>query len=73
MQRSHEVGADLSRRDDIRKGTYVSRALHGMNGIAEAVRLIRGDSVNQPEKIENVLATAGTAVPTSALLLSQDR
>jgi len=47
--------------------------IHGMNGIAEAVRLIRGDSVNQPETIENVLATAGTAVPTSALLLSQDR
>jgi acetyl-CoA acetyltransferase len=46
--------------------------IHGMNGIAEAVRLIRGDSVNQPEKIQNVLATAGTAVPTSALLLSKD-
>ena len=47
--------------------------IHGMNGIAEAVRLVRGDSVNQPETIQNVLATAGTAVPTSALLLSKDR
>ena len=46
--------------------------IHGMNGIAEGARLIRGDSVNQPEKVDNVIVTAGTAVPTSALLLSKD-
>lgn len=45
--------------------------LHGMNGIAEGVRQIRGTSVNQVDGVENVLVTAGTAVPTSALLLSQ--
>ena len=43
--------------------------LHGVNGIAEAVRLIRGTSVNQPDNVANVLVTAGTAVPTSGLLL----
>jgi len=45
--------------------------LHGMNGIAEAVRLVRGTSVNQPPRVENVLVTAGTGVPTSGLLLGR--
>ncbi len=43
--------------------------LHGMNGIAEAVRLVRGTSVNQPEHVRNVVVTAGTGVPTSGLVL----
>ena len=45
--------------------------IHGMNGIAEAVRQIRGLSVNQVPDVENVLVTAGTAVPTSGLILTQ--
>jgi hypothetical protein len=44
-----------------------------MNGIAEGARLIRGTSVNQVPNVENVLVTSGTAVPTSALILSRDR
>ncbi len=48
--------------------------LHGMNGIAEGVRLVRGTSVNQPPKqVDTVLVTAGTGVPTSGLLLGGDR
>ncbi|KRF21220.1 lipid-transfer protein [Nocardioides sp. Soil797] len=43
--------------------------LHGMNGIAEGVRLVRGTSVNQPGTVENTIVTAGTGVPTSALVL----
>lgn len=43
--------------------------LHGMNGIAEAVRQLRGTSVNQVEGAEHVLVTAGTGVPTSGLIL----
>jgi len=43
--------------------------IHGMNGIAEGVRLVRGTSTNQPPAVEHVLVTAGTMVPTSALLL----
>ncbi|HTW18443.1 MAG TPA: lipid-transfer protein [Nocardioides sp.] len=43
--------------------------LHGMNGIAEAVRLVRGTSVNQPHEVGNVVVTAGTGVPTSGLVL----
>jgi acetyl-CoA acetyltransferase len=45
--------------------------IHGMNGIAEGVRQVRGSAVNQVAKVENVLVTAGTAVPTSALILSR--
>jgi acetyl-CoA acetyltransferase len=47
--------------------------LHGMNGIAEAVRQVRGTSVNQVAGAEHVLVTAGTGVPTSALILGADR
>ncbi len=45
--------------------------IHGMNGITEAVRQIRGTSLNQVASVENVLVTAGTGVPTSGLILSQ--
>jgi len=45
--------------------------IHGMNGIAEGVRLIRGTSYNQPPDVEHVLVTAGTMVPTSALILGK--
>jgi len=44
--------------------------IHGMNGIAEAVRQVRGDSVNQVDDVRHVLVTAGTGVPTSGLILS---
>jgi len=48
--------------------------LHGVNGIAEGVRLIRGTSVNQPAKpVDNVLVTGGSPVPHSAIVLSSDR
>lgn len=47
--------------------------LHGMNGIAEGVRQVRGTSVNQVDSVENVLVTAGTGVPTSGLILGTDR
>ncbi|MFE6737430.1 lipid-transfer protein [Streptomyces tubercidicus] len=43
--------------------------LHGMNGIAEAVRQLRGTSVNQAGTPAHVLVTAGTGVPTSGLIL----
>ncbi|GAA2064028.1 lipid-transfer protein [Streptomyces albiaxialis] len=46
--------------------------LHGMNGIAEAVRQLRGTSVNQVRGAERVLVTAGTGVPTSGLVLASD-
>jgi len=46
--------------------------VHGMNGIAEAVRQIRGTSVNQQPNVDHVLVTAGAGVPTSGLILGRD-
>ena len=43
--------------------------IHGMNGIAEGVRQVRGTSVNQIADVRNVVVTAGTGVPTSGLIL----
>jgi acetyl-CoA acetyltransferase len=45
--------------------------IHGMNGITEAVRQIRGTSCNQVAGVEHVLVTAGTGVPTSGLILAK--
>ncbi|GAB3457453.1 lipid-transfer protein [Actinophytocola sediminis] len=44
--------------------------LHGMNGITEAVRQLRGTAANQVRDVDHVLVTAGTGVPTSGLVLS---
>ena len=43
-----------------------------MNGIAEAVRQLRGTSVNQLPDVPHVLVTAGTGVPTSGLILTAE-
>jgi acetyl-CoA acetyltransferase len=51
-------------------GGQLSEAyIHGMNGVNEGVRLIRGTSVNQPKKNDHVLVTAGVGVPTSGMIL----
>ena len=47
--------------------------IHGMNGITEAVRQVRGTAVNQVPGAERVLVTAGVGVPTSGLILGGDR
>jgi acetyl-CoA acetyltransferase len=53
-------------------GGQLSEAyIHGMNGVNEGVRLIRGDSKNQPAKNNHVLVTAGIGVPTSGMILGQ--
>ncbi|MGD6744373.1 lipid-transfer protein [Streptomyces sp. BH106] len=46
--------------------------LHGMNGIAEGVRQVRGTAVNQIPGAATALVTAGTGVPTSGLVLGVD-
>jgi acetyl-CoA acetyltransferase len=45
--------------------------IHGMNGITEVVRQIRGTACNQVPNVEHGLVTAGTGVPTSGLILSK--
>lgn len=46
--------------------------IHGMNGITEGVRQVRGTAVNQVPNVEHVLVTAGTGVPTSGIILGRD-
>jgi acetyl-CoA acetyltransferase len=46
--------------------------IHGMNGITECVRQLRGTSCNQVDDVQHVLVTAGTGVPTSGLILGRD-
>jgi acetyl-CoA acetyltransferase len=43
--------------------------IHGLNGVAEAVRQLRGSAVNQVAGVHNVLVTAGSGVPTSGVIL----
>ena len=45
--------------------------IHGMNGLTEAVRQVRGTSCNQVPGVEHVLVTAGTGCPTSGLILGK--
>jgi acetyl-CoA acetyltransferase len=47
--------------------------IHGMNGIAEGVRQVRGTSYNQVDRVDHVLVTSGTGVPTSGIILGVDR
>jgi len=64
-----EVGGRLPTNTN---GGQLSEAyVHGMNGVNEGVRMIRGTSVNQPAKNDHVLVTAGVGVPTSAMILGQ--
>lgn len=43
--------------------------IHGLNGIAEIVRQLRGTSVNQVDGAVTALVTAGAGVPTGAAIL----
>jgi acetyl-CoA acetyltransferase len=54
-------------------GGQLSEAyIHGVNGIVEAVRQVRGTSVNQPKKdIQHALVTSGVGVPTGGALLGR--
>lgn len=54
-------------------GGQLSEAyIHGMNGVNEGVRLVRGTSNNQPAKrVNNVLVTSGVGVPTGGMLLGK--
>ena len=55
-------------------GGLLSEAyIHGINNIAEGVRLVRGESTSQPSKaVEHVLVSSGVGVPTGALILGRD-
>ena len=65
-----ELGGELP--INLHGGQLGEAYLHGMNGIAEGVRQVRGSAVNQVEGLERIVVTAGTGVPTSGLVLSVD-
>lgn len=44
--------------------------IHGLNGVVEAVRQIRGSAANQIGDVRHVLVSGGTGVPTSGLVLT---
>ena len=54
-------------------GGQLSEAyIHGVNGIVEAVRQVRGTSLNQPNKtINHALVTSGVGVPTGGAILGK--
>jgi len=64
-----EVGGSLP--SNTHGGQLSEAYIHGINGVNEGVRLIRGTSPNQPEKNDCVLVTAGVGVPTSAMILGK--
>ncbi len=66
---SLEVGGRLP--TNTHGGQLSEAYIHGVNGVNEGVRLIRGTSVNQPQNVEHVLVTAGVGVPTSAMILGK--
>jgi acetyl-CoA acetyltransferase len=45
--------------------------IHGMNGLAEAVRQIRGTSANPVPAVEPVLVTGGPGIPSSGAILGR--
>ncbi len=64
-----EVGGRLP--SNTHGGQLSEAYIHGVNGINEGVRLIRGTSVNQPRKSDHVLVTSGVGIPTSAMILGK--
>ena len=54
-------------------GGQLSEAyIHGVNGLVEAVRQVRGTSLNQPKKtINHALVTSGVGVPTGGAILGR--
>ena len=54
-------------------GGQLSEAyIHGVNGIVEAVQLVRGQSRNQPAKdVNHALVTSGVGIPTGGALLGK--
>jgi len=54
-------------------GGQLSEAyIHGVNGIVEATKLVRGQSLNQPnKKVEHALVTSGVGIPTGGAILGR--
>jgi acetyl-CoA acetyltransferase len=67
--RNLEVGGRLP--TNTHGGQLSEAYIHGMNGVNEGVRLVRGTSPNQPTRHDHVLVTGGVGVPTSGMILGR--
>ena len=65
-----EIGGSLP--INMHGGQLGEAYIHGMNGVAEAIRQLRGTAVNQVPAVKTMLVTAGSGVPTSAAILGVD-
>ena len=65
-----EVGGALP--VDTNGGQLGEAYIHGMNGLAEAVRQIRGTSTNPVADVDHVLVTGGPGIPSSGAILGRD-
>jgi acetyl-CoA acetyltransferase len=67
--RSGEIGPGGRLPVNTNGGQLGEAYIHGFNGIAEAVRQIRGVAANQVPGVERAVVTSGSHVPTSGVLL----
>jgi len=63
------LGVDGRLPSNTHGGQLSESYIHGINGVLEGVRLIRGTSCNQPNDVNHVLVSSGVGVPTGAMIL----
>ena len=73
LVRSGAIGLEGALPVNTHGGQLGEGYLHGMNGITEAVRQVRGTAANQLASAHNVLVTAGAGVPTSGTIIGSAR
>ena len=71
LARGGELGPQGTIPTNTNGGQLSEAYIHGFNGMAEAVRQLRGTAVNQIPGARHAVATGGSHVPTSGIVLSR--